>query len=210
LVFIRYSWFLVKFPDHSETLEFRAFFQLSHIPISTLSCHLISHSPSHLTPLILSLTHGRPSGHPRDTSPLPFHTKPPCIYPISISFTKSPTYIILFICKSPFFSSTSTRELLQNPLISSTKTLASRIHLKTSRTHLGLHHKGFISNHQPQGNTKIHSFNPSFNNNSWIEAIIFFILDQTPNPTHPCEYLTHQDLDSSLYSCDVNSWTLAP
>jgi len=71
----------------------------------------------HLTPLILSPSHGRPSGKRGDTSCFLFYTRPPPFYTNSISFTIIPNYKFLFNCKSPLFLPPSLQQerLLQNP-----------------------------------------------------------------------------------------------
>ena len=101
---------MVKFSDHSEILEFRTFFQKLQIPIST---SFPPHFPLtlHLTPLILSLSHSRPSGQVRDTSPLPFCKKTPLFHLNSNPFTKSQSYIYLSLCKLLLFFLISTQEL---------------------------------------------------------------------------------------------------
>jgi len=77
------------------------------------------------------------------------------------------------------------------------------LHLKTSRIHQGLHQR------TPPSTTTSRSTSStsSFNIYSWIEAIIFSLGSSFKlNPFS--EYLTHQDLDNSSYTCDGNPCTL--
>jgi len=59
---------LVKFSDHSEVLEFRAFFQFLQIPYFHLDCHLISHSPFSPNPTH-SLSSPWPAKCPKGVTP---------------------------------------------------------------------------------------------------------------------------------------------
>ena len=111
-------------------MNFGHFSNFCIILFSTLSCHLISHSISHLTPLTLSPPHGRPSGMEGDTSCFPFYTKPPPFYTIPTSFTNSKTHINKSFAFHFIFSSLLQRSCLHQSSpkspFSSTQTLASR------------------------------------------------------------------------------------
>ena len=193
---------MVKFSDHSEILEFRAFFQYLHNPYFHLDCHLISHSPTHLTPLTLPLT---TAGHvSREGTPHP-HTiarKPSTSTKIPLPLYKSQTINSLHLQISPFSHFFTKRtppkipsHLLHQTLISSPPTS------RTSRTHLELHHKDTTFNHQPP---RQHQAPTSSNQASTTHG-----LKPPPSPwiklqLNPpsSEYLTHQDLVSFLITCN--------
>jgi len=133
-----------------------------------LHFHLISHSPIHLPPLTLSLTHSRPSGRRGVTSPTHICKKALHFHHNTNPFTRIPNYKILYICKFPSFS-----HFFIKRASSSSRTLASRDHpnpfTSTSRS----------QEIQPllhQGNTKWRFFNPSFIK-VWIEALTTSILE---------------------------------
>ena len=110
------------------------------------------------------------------TPHLPFCKKAPCIYPISISFTKPPSYLYIPIYNLPFSSYfTSTRETppkspFPPPNPSTKKPQTLHLHLKTSRTHQGLQQGLHLQPPTPKATPRS---TPSTQASTtwWIEAI---------------------------------------
>ena len=131
----------------------------------------------HLTPLILSPSHGRPSGLVRDTSP-PFLQENPLHLSFLHSLHKIPIIFIHFLLQITLFSSTSTREELSpkipllpppNPNPKNSPKLF-HLHLKTSRIHQGLQQGLHLQPPTPKATPRS---TPSTQASTtwWIEAI---------------------------------------
>jgi len=145
------------------------------------------------------------------TPHLPFCKKTPCNLSFCTHFTKSPSYLFISFCKSPFsLPLQQERNSLPKSLFFLHQTLTQRTPLNssTSISRLQGFIKGFIKElhlqpqHQDQppplqASTTLGGLKPSSSP-----------FDQASNWTHPSEYLTHQDLDNFLFTCNGNSYTL--
>ena len=144
-----------------------------------------------------------------DTSCFHFYTKPPPFYTNSISFTKSPSYKFLSFAK---FSFSLSLDQERNPhLLQANPSSQSPQISSISSSNFKDFFKSFNKELQPQPTlprATPRSTSPSLAPTTCGFGVITSSIGSSSNWTPPCEYLTHQDLDSFLITCIRNSYTL--